>query len=129
MNIALLEDNPPILDYLSTALEMHGHTVHKFTDSAPLLETILTWKNTPLSLPYDLAIIDLLLPGPVSGIETIQKIWQALAPYRLPMIVVTACGQKELEAAQAILPQVPFLRKPFKMRELTQLINQLQPAR
>ena len=129
MNIALLEDNPPILDYLSTALEMHGHTVHKFTDSAPLLETILTWKNTPLSLPYDLAIIDLLLPGPVSGIETIQKIWQALAPYRLPMIVVTACGQKELEAARAVLPQVPFLRKPFKMRELTQLINQLQPAR
>lgn len=128
MNIALLEDNPPILDYLSTALEMHGHTVHKFTDSAPLLETILTWKNAPLSLPYDLAIIDLLLPGPVSGIETIQKIWEALAPYRLPMIVVTACGQKELEAARAILPQVPFLRKPFKMRELTQLINQLQPA-
>ena len=108
---------------------MHGHTVHKFTDSAPLLEAILTWQNTPLSLPYDLAIIDLLLPGPISGIETIQKIWQALAPYRLPMIVVTACGQKELEAARAILPQVPFLRKPFKMRELTQLINQLQPAR
>ncbi|HLZ57901.1 MAG TPA: response regulator [Ktedonosporobacter sp.] len=129
MNIALLEDNPPILDYLSTALEMHGHTVHKFTDSAPLLETIPTGKNAGVSLPYDLAIIDLLLPGPVSGIETIQKIWQALAPYRLPMIVVSACSQKELEEARAILPQVPFLRKPFKMRELTQLINQLQPAR
>lgn len=129
MKIALLEDNPPILDYLSTALEMHGHTVQKFTDSAPLLETIPTGKNARVSLPYDLAIIDLLLPGPVSGIETIQKIWQALAPYRLPVIVVTACGQKELEAAQAILPQVPFLRKPFKIRELTQLINQLQPAR
>ncbi len=129
MNIALLEDNPPILDYLSTALELHGHTVHKFTDSAPLLETIPTGKNAQVAPPYDLAIIDLLLPGPVSGIETIQKIWQALAPYRLPMIVVTACGQKELEAARAILPQVPFLRKPFKMRELLQLINQLQPAR
>lgn len=129
MNIALLEDNPPILDYLSTALEMHGHTVYKFTDSAPLLETIPTGENASVPLPYDLAIIDLLLPGPISGIETIQKIWQALAPYRLPMIVVTACSQKELEEARAIVPQVPFLRKPFKMRELTQLINQLQPAR
>jgi DNA-binding response OmpR family regulator len=129
VNIALLEDNPPILDYLSTALEMHGHTVHKFTDSAPLLETIPGGKDARASLPYDLAIIDLLLPGPVSGIETIQKIWQALAPYRLPMIVVTACSQKELEAARAVLPQVPFLRKPFKMRELLQLITQLQPAR
>lgn len=129
MNIALLEDNPPILDYLSTALEMHGHTVHTFTDSAPLLETLLPGKHTHASLPYDLAIIDLLLPGPVSGIETIQKIWQALAPYRLPMIVVSACSQKELEEARSSLPQVPILRKPFKMRELTQLINQLQPAR
>lgn len=128
MNIALLEDNPPILDYLSTALEMHGHTVYKFTDSAPLLETIPGGENTSVSLPYDLAIIDLLLPGPISGIETIQKIWQALAPYRLPMIVVTACSQKELEEARTIVPQVPFLRKPFKMRELTQLINQLQPT-
>ncbi|HEY6539362.1 MAG TPA: response regulator [Ktedonobacteraceae bacterium] len=129
MNIALLEDNPPILDYLSTALEMHGHTVHKFTDSAPLLESLPTGENTRVPLPYDLAIIDLLLPGPVSGIETIQKIWQAIEPHRLPMIVVSACSQKELEEARALLPQVPILRKPFKMRELTQLIDQLQPAR
>ena len=129
MNIALLEDNPPILDYLSTALEMYGHTVHTFTDSAPLLETLLPGKNAHASPPYDLAIIDLLLPGPVSGIETIQKIWQALAPYRLPMIVVSACSQKELEEARASLPQVPILRKPFKMRELTKLIDQLQLTR
>ncbi len=129
MNIALLEDNPPILDYLSTALEMHGHTVHKFSDSAPLLETLLPDKSTHIPLPYDLAIIDLVLPGPVSGIETIQRIWEAVAPHRLPMIVVSACSQKELEEARAILPQVPMLRKPFKMRELTQIIDQLQPTR
>ena len=129
MNIALLEDNPPILDYLSTALEMHGHTVYKFTDSAPLLETLPPAIHARVALPYDVAIIDLLLPGPLSGIETIQKIWQDLAPYRLPMIVISACSQKELEEARAMLPQVPMLRKPFKMRELTQLIDQLQPAR
>jgi hypothetical protein len=43
--------------------------------------------------------------------------------------VVSACSQKELEEAQAELPQVPILRKPFKMRELLQLIDQMQPAR
>lgn len=128
MNIALLEDNPPILDYLSTALEMLGHTVHTFTDSAPLLDTILAAESARLPFPYDLAVIDLLLPGPDSGIETIQKIRQAIAPHQLPMIVVSACSQKELEEAQAILPDIPMLRKPFKMHELTHLIDQLQPA-
>jgi CheY-like chemotaxis protein len=129
VNIALLEDNPPILDYLSTALEILGHTVHKFTNSLPLLETLFTGESVREPLPYDLALIDLLLPGPVSGLETAQKIRQAIPSQQLHIIVVSACSQKELEEAQAQLPQVPILRKPFKMRELLQLIDQMQPAR
>jgi DNA-binding response OmpR family regulator len=128
VNIALLEDNPPILDYLSTALEMIGHTVHRFTHSAPLLETLFIGEGVRAPLPYDLALIDLLLPGPISGLETAQRIRQAISPQRLHIIVVSACSQKELEEAQAELPQVPILRKPFKMHELLQIIDQMQPT-
>jgi CheY-like chemotaxis protein len=128
VNIALLEDNPPILDYLSTALEMLGHTVYDFTSSAPLLETLFIGESVRVPLPYDLALIDLLLPGSMSGLQTAQKIRQAIPPQQLHIIVVSACSQTELEEAQAELPQVPMLRKPFKMRELIQLIDQMQPA-
>jgi CheY-like chemotaxis protein len=128
VNIALLEDNPPILDYLSTALEMLGHTVHNFTSSAPLLETLFIGESVRVPLPYDLALIDLLLPGSISGLEAAQKIRQAIPPQQLHMIVVSACSQKELEEARAELPQVPILRKPFKILELIQLIDQMQPA-
>jgi CheY-like chemotaxis protein len=128
VNIALLEDNPPILDYLSTALEMHGHTVHKFTDSAPLLETLFIGESMRVPLPFDLILIDLLLPSSVSGLETAQKIRQAISSQELQMIIVSACSQKELEEAQAKLPHVPILRKPFKMHQLTRLIDQMQPA-
>lgn len=128
MNIALIEDNPPILDYLSTALEMLGHTVHKFTDSTLLLESLFIGESLRVPLPYDLALIDLLLPGPVSGLEIALKIRQAIPPHQLHVIIVSACSQKELEEAQAALPQVPILRKPFKMHELTQFIDQMQPA-
>ena len=128
MNIALLEDNPPILDYLSTALEMLGHTVYDFTSSDLLLETLFIGEGVRAPLPYDLALIDLLLPGTMSGLETAQKIRQAIPPQKLHIIVVSACSQQELEEAQAELPQVPMLRKPFKMRELIQLIDQMQPA-
>lgn len=129
MNIALLEDNPPILDYLSTALEMLGHRVFNFTSSAPLLATLFTGESLRVPLPYDLALIDLLLPGSISGLETVQRIRQAIPPQKLHIIVVSACSQKELEETQATLPQVPILRKPFKMYELMQLIDQMQPAR
>ena len=130
MNIALLEDNPPILDYLSTALEMLGHSVQKFTSSAPLLETLFIGESVRVPLPYDLALIDLLLPGPgsASGLRTVQIIRQAISPQQLHIIVVSACSQKELEQAQAELPQVPILRKPFKMRQLLELIDQMQPT-
>ena len=128
VNIALLEDNPPILDYMSTALEMLGHTVYNFTSSAPLLETLFIGESVRVPLPYDLALIDLLLPGSISGLETAQKIRQAIPPQQLHIIVVSACSQKELEETQAALPQVPILRKPFKMYELMQLIDQMQPA-
>jgi len=130
VNIALLEDNPPILDYLSTALEMLGHSVQKFTSSAPLLETLFIGESVRVPLPYDLALIDLLLPGPgsASGLRTVQIIRQAISPQQLHIIVVSACSQKELEQAQAELPQVPILRKPFKMRQLLELIDQMQPT-
>ncbi len=128
MKIALLEDNPPILDYLSTALEMLGHTVHKFTSGAPLLETLFTGESARVPLPYDLALIDLLLPGHLSGLQTAQMIRQAIPAQQLHIIVISACSQKELEEAQAELPRVPILRKPFKMHELMQLIDRMQPA-
>jgi CheY-like chemotaxis protein len=130
VNIALLEDNPPILDYLSTALEMLGHNVQKFTSSAPLLETLFIGESVRVPLPYDLALIDLLLPGPgsASGLRTVQIIRQAISPQQLHIIVVSACSQKELEQARAELPQVPILRKPFKMRQLLELIDQMQPT-
>lgn len=128
MNIALLEDNPPILDYLSTALEMLGHTVHTFTNSVPLLESLFIDESVRVPLPYELALIDLLLPGSVSGLQTAQKIQQAIPSQQLRIIVISACSQKELEEAQAALPHVPILRKPFKIHELAQIIDQMQPA-
>jgi len=128
VNIALLEDNPPILDYLSTALEMLGHTVHTFTNSAPLLESLFIDESVRVPLPYDLALIDLLLPGSVSGLQVAQKIQQAIPPQQLHIIVLSACSQRELDEAQAKLPEVPILRKPFKIHELSQLIDQMQPA-
>jgi len=128
VNIALLEDNPSILDYLSTALEMLGHNVYTFIHSDALLETLFSGENARAPLPYDLALIDLLLPGPISGLYTAQIIRRDIPPQQLHIIVISACSQKELEQASLVLPQVPILRKPFRIHELLEVIEQMQLA-
>src|SRR5436309_14947366 len=59
VKIALLEDNPSILDYLSRALEMMGHTVHKYSASAALRESLFDGESVHTPLPYVLLLVDL----------------------------------------------------------------------
>lgn len=125
MKIGLLEDNPAIVDYMSTALELAGHNVYTHTHASSLLETLFTphW-SVHASLPYDLLLVDLLLPGNISGAEAVQRIAQAIPPEKLPIIIVSACGQDELEQVKLTSPQVSLLRKPFKMNVLLQMIGE-----
>jgi two-component system, OmpR family, response regulator len=128
MKIGLLEDNPAILDYMTTALQMAGYSVEAHTTSASLLDSLLTGEGLANPLPYDVVIIDLLLPGNIPGLAAIEHIHQLISPKRLPIIIISACSQTELEQVKEKLPYVPVLRKPFKMNALLQLIEKMNPS-
>lgn len=128
MNIALLEDNPSILDYLSTALEMVGHRVHAFIDSPSLYEALFEEGNVRLPLPCDVLLVDLLLPGDISGLEAIRTIREDPSTRHLPIIIISACSQSELEEVRKEFPDIPILRKPFKMQALLEHIEAVTPA-
>ncbi len=125
MNIGLLEDNPALIDYMSTLLEMEGHTVEVHIHGSSLLETLFPEAEVRFPLLYDLVIVDLLLPGALSGLETIQAIQQRLLPRQLPILIMTAVGSGELQAVGMKLPTVPVLRKPFHRSALLQLIEDI----
>ncbi len=127
MNIALLEDNPAILDYMSTALRMAGHNVYTHVGSFSLLAALFHLEKVRSPLPYDLVIVDLLLPGDMSGVEAIHRIHQSISPRTLPIVIVSACSQDELAQVKASFPHIPTLRKPFKMSNLLHIIDQLKP--
>jgi len=126
MNIGILEDNPAILDYMTIALEMAGHHVQTFTSGNPLIDKLLTNSVIRDPLPYDLIVVDLLLPGSMSGFEAIKHIQRSIPLSRLPVIIITAGVKEEVERVQTALPDVPILRKPFKMSDLLRLIENLQ---
>lgn len=128
MKIGLLEDNPAILDYMTVALEMARHEVLTYTEGASLIETLLSGSEVRRPLAYDLIIVDLLLPGDISGLETIKCIQEVIPPSQLPVIIISAGSQEEIDSVQATLPDVPVLRKPFNMSTLLDLVNELKVA-
>ena len=130
MNIGLLEDNPAILELMQTALELGGHTISTYTRGQSLLNTLFekytTLSSSPASLPYDLLIIDLNLPGELSGLEVIASVYRLLAPNIPPIIVVSAASIEQLDQLRASFPVLPVIRKPFALRTLLQTISSLQ---
>ena len=123
MKIAILEDQPAILELLTTALELAGHHAYPYRIGTLLVETLFTSQSKHAPLPYDLLIIDLYLPGTLSGLEVINSIHQHIPSGTLPIILTSATSQSELTDLQAYLPTVTVLRKPFHLKDLLALIE------
>ncbi|TMD83762.1 MAG: response regulator [Chloroflexi bacterium] len=123
MRIGLLEDNSAIHEYLTTVLQLSGHTVSTHTDGLSLLDELLAEQSAETPLPYDLVIVDILLPGTLSGLAVINSIRQNIPPETLPIIVVSAASQHQLEQIRERFPDVQVLQKPFPMKTLLELIE------
>ena len=128
MNIALLEDDLSNLEYLVTLLQFKGHLVFPHADAASFLDTL--WATSqgndliPLRTTIDLAILDLMLPSSVSGLDILHTLREAEAPLsNLPVIVISGAARSILDAVHTQFPTVPVLRKPFQTSKLLSLID------
>ncbi len=125
MNIGLLEDNPAICDYITTALEMIGYHISVHTQGSSFLESLFPESGSASSLPYDLVLVDLLLPGCLSGLEVITRIRRVISAERLPIIIITAASEGYLEQVNKSYPGIPILPKPFQLKTLVRLIEEM----
>lgn len=130
LNIAVLDDNIAILDLLHTMLTMDKHIVTRYTNGLSLLSAFPSPPSHSVNhidvSPYDIIILDLLLPGEYSGADVFLAIRKRYPAEELPIIVITAVDEPTLEQFRRILPDnVPLLRKPFHPRQLRLLISQL----
>ena len=124
MRIGLLEDNPAIVDWLTTALEMAGHAVSHHTDGPSLLACLFDAEGSVSEpLPYDLVLVDFYLPGDMSGLQVIDAIRAIIPKERLPLIVISGASLRELERIGASHPDLPIVQKPFKVSDLLALIE------
>ncbi|MFH7245216.1 MAG: response regulator transcription factor [Spirulina sp.] len=79
MKILLLEDDPPTSERLAATLSSHHHAVDVAEDGAIGLEMALQW-------PYDLLIVDWLLPS-MNGLEVCRQLRQL--GNRTPILMLT----------------------------------------
>lgn len=113
--ILVVDDEPQIRRSLEVALELNGFDVSTAQTGEQALEQLSGRKP-------DLLVVDLVMPGSVSGIEVTQR---ARAESPLPIIVLSALGEetKKVEALEAGADD--YLTKPFGVRELVARIRAL----
>lgn len=113
--ITIVEDEPFIVEALSFLLEREGYQVQSVSDGAAAVEFITT--NKP-----DLVILDIMLPN-VSGMKILEDIRANPDFVALPVLMLTAKGQKKDRRAAEDAGVSEFMTKPFDNDALIQSIK------
>jgi CheY-like chemotaxis protein len=106
ITIAIVEDNPLVVEFLSAVLSDAGYAVCVYSDGRSALTAII-------AQPPALVLLDLELPV-MSGEEVLAHVRQQLGT-ALPIVIMTASTRRWDWAAQGA---TAFLTKPFDVPEL-----------
>jgi AmiR/NasT family two-component response regulator len=112
LNILIADDESMIRLGLKTILEEAGHTVYAAADGVAAIK--LAEGCTP-----DLAILDIKMPE-MDGLEAARAL---LDRTQVPIIFLTAYGEKDLVERAARLSVMGYLVKPIKEAELLAMIE------
>jgi DNA-binding response OmpR family regulator len=113
--ILVIEDSPDIADLLALHLGDEGYQVELTQDGQAGL-------RKALEQPYDLVILDLMLPG-VDGLEICRQL--RAAPGYTPILMLTARSTEIDRVVGLELGADDYLTKPFSIRELVARVKAL----
>src|SRR6202142_4143294 len=114
-NILLVDDEPGMLRYIRTLLEVDNHKVE--TASTGEEAVALVQKG----LQPDLVLLGLLMPG-IDGLQTLEQLRKIHSSIK---VVMLSCVSDTRKVVQAIrLGAQDYLTKPFQKVELTTVIDQ-----
>ena len=115
MRILLVEDDKKISNYIVQGLAKHGHAVDAVGDGQDGL-------LLGLREPYDLAIIDRLLPG-LDGLSLLKGI--RATGRQFPVLLLTSMGRVSDKVEGLDAGADDYMMKPFSFAELLARVNAL----
>ncbi|MGB9074538.1 MAG: sigma-54 dependent transcriptional regulator [Terriglobales bacterium] len=114
-NILLVDDEPGMLRYIRTLLEVDDYKVETANTGEEALDRVHK------GLQPDLVLLDLLMPG-IDGLQTLEQLRQAKPGLK---VVMLSCVNDTRKVVQAMrLGAHDYLTKPFQKAELDAVIGQ-----
>ncbi len=118
--VLLIEDEPNIIEAIRFILSRDGWNVDVHSDGKTALEAIE--KRSP-----DLVILDVMLPN-LSGYDILTDVRANPATRSLPVLMLTARGQKQDRELAERLGASRFMTKPFSNAEVLSSVRELVGA-
>ena len=114
-NILLVDDEPGMLRYIRTLLEVDEHKVKTASTGEEAIEHVQE------GLSPDLVLLDLLMPG-IDGLQTLEQLRKLKPGLK---VVMLSCVNDTRKVVQAMrLGAIDYLTKPFQKAELDAVIGQ-----
>jgi DNA-binding NtrC family response regulator len=115
VRILVVDDEPSMLRYLQTLLEVESFRVTTATNGQ---EALVRLQQPPLP---DVVLLDVLMPG-MDGLETLEKIRDLYPSLKVVMLSCLTDTRKVVHAIR--LGAQDYLTKPFQKAELEAVIEQ-----
>ena len=116
-NIAIVDDEAMIRDFLSLSLREKGHRVALFEGGK---QAVTAFADRNVS--FDLVILDMIMPG-MDGPETYRELMN-IRP-ELPVLLSSGYSRKEDLLELIKKPRVLYLQKPYSITDLYTAIDKL----
>ena len=116
-NIAIIDDEYMIRDFLSLSLREKGHRVALFEGGKQAITAF-----TDSNVKFDLVILDMIMPG-MDGPETYRELMK-IKP-ELPVLLSSGYSRKEDLLNLIQKPRVLYLQKPYSITDLYAAIEKL----
>jgi CheY-like chemotaxis protein len=114
--VLVVDDNRVIRQLIRVNLELEGFEVVTAADGAECLDVVHEARP-------DVITLDVVMPR-LDGLRTAARLRSDPRTSRLPLAIISACTQYEVETGLAAGVDA-FLAKPFEPSELVQLVGQL----
>jgi DNA-binding NtrC family response regulator len=113
VNILVIDDEPGVLESFKMILGIKDYDVSAYPDGPSALKALEKDK-------YDVAFVDFKMPE-MDGIEVLRRIKEA--DPSIEVVMVTAYGSEETHANAITLGALEYLKKPFLMEEIYELVE------
>jgi CheY-like chemotaxis protein len=126
--ILVVDDEPDIVTLLRFALEKEGYTVGEAGNGQIALERLgLEPVNAALPLP-DLIVLDIMMPV-MDGYQLNMRLQTEARAKDIPILVLTAKGQKMRDLFEMAPNVAAYVQKPFDPKMLRELIAGILASR